>query len=48
MGRHKHKSMASRNFAYEAGSLHAENNVAASSSRNRNQKGHTPNNPSTG
>ncbi|MDQ6418028.1 hypothetical protein RB620_01130 [Paenibacillus sp. LHD-117] len=48
MGRHRHKSMASRNFAYEVNSLHAENNVAASTTNNRNQKGHTPNSPSTG
>jgi hypothetical protein len=48
MGTRKQKSMAGRNFAYAARSLQAENNLAASTNENRNQKGHPPNSPSTG
>lgn len=48
MARNKNKSMQSKNQASEAYSREAENNVAASTDDNRNQKGHVPNSPSTG
>ncbi|MBH5317698.1 hypothetical protein I6N90_07770 [Paenibacillus sp. GSMTC-2017] len=48
MGRHKHQTSAGKNHAYATNSKIAENNVAASTSEHRNQKGHIPNSPSTG
>ncbi|NIK76748.1 hypothetical protein FHS15_001873 [Paenibacillus castaneae] len=48
MARNKNKSIPSKNQAFEANSKEAENNVAASTSMNRNQKGDLPNSPSTG
>lgn len=48
MASNKHKSIPAKNQAFEASSKEAENNVAASTEENRNQKGHVPNSPSTG
>ncbi|GKU79211.1 hypothetical protein [Paenibacillus sp. L3-i20] len=48
MGRHKHGTPAGKNFAYRANDKIAENNVAASTSNHKNQKGNIPNSPSTG
>ncbi|MEV5028104.1 hypothetical protein [Paenibacillus sp. LPE1-1-1.1] len=48
MAKHKNQSIPSKNQAFEANSKEAENNLAASTNENRNQKGHIPNSPSTG
>ncbi|WP_424765627.1 hypothetical protein [Paenibacillus sp. sgz302251] len=48
MARNKNKSIPSKNRAFVESSKQAENNVAESTDRNRNQKGHVPNSPSTG
>ncbi|WP_171056050.1 hypothetical protein [Paenibacillus sinopodophylli] len=48
MGKHKNQSIPAKNKAFKASSSEAENNVAASTEENRNQKGHVPNSPSTG
>ncbi|WP_168122621.1 hypothetical protein [Paenibacillus sp. HB172176] len=48
MGRHKQKSAEARNVAYKANSKQAENHLAESTSENKNQKGYSPNSPSTG
>lgn len=48
MARRKHQTIQSKNRAYAQHSLEAENNLAESTSENRNQKGHVPNSPSTG
>ncbi len=48
MARRKKQSIDARNLAMETRSRQAENQVAASTSDNRNQKAHVPNSPSTG
>ncbi len=48
MAHNKHKSMEAKNQAFAKQSKEAENNVAASTDENTNQKGHVPNSPSTG
>ncbi|CAM4200592.1 hypothetical protein L1N85_07160 [Paenibacillus alkaliterrae] len=48
MARNKKKSIPSKNQAFKVNSREAENNLAASTEENRNQKGHIPNSPSTG
>ncbi|MEK3881272.1 hypothetical protein [Paenibacillus sp. PL2-23] len=48
MGRHKPKSEAAKNEAFATKSRLAENEAAATSEQNKNQKGHLPNSPSTG
>ncbi|GGD57073.1 hypothetical protein [Paenibacillus nasutitermitis] len=48
MARSKKQSIEARNLALETSSREAENHLAASTSENRNQKGHVPNSPSTG
>lgn len=48
MARNKHKSVHAKNTAFQVNSKQAENNVAASTAENINQKGHIPNSPSTG
>ncbi|WP_179090122.1 hypothetical protein MHI37_16215 [Paenibacillus sp. FSL H8-0548] len=48
MANSKNKSIPAKNQAFEASSKEAENNVAASTAENQNQKGHLPNSPSTG
>ncbi|CAM4437654.1 hypothetical protein FHS16_001590 [Paenibacillus endophyticus] len=48
MAKHKNQSIPAKNEAYAASSSEAENNTAASTEENRNQKGHVPNSPSTG
>jgi hypothetical protein len=48
MSRSKNKTFRGQQQAFEAVSQQAENNQAAMSDRNKNQKGHVPNTPSTG
>ncbi|WP_165861203.1 hypothetical protein [Paenibacillus paeoniae] len=48
MGRHKQRSSAGKNVSYAIRSRQAENDVAGTVAQHRNQKGHAPNNPSTG
>lgn len=48
MARNKNRSVPQKNEAYVTSSKQAENNLAASTNENRNQKGHIPNSPSTG
>ncbi|GGG63734.1 MULTISPECIES: hypothetical protein [Paenibacillus] len=48
MSHNKKRSFQGKMHAFRVNSAEAENNVAASAAVNRNQKGHTPNNPSTG
>jgi hypothetical protein len=48
MGRNKNKSIQAKNQAFAKHSIEAENNLAASTDENTNQKGHLPNSPSTG
>ncbi|EFM12414.1 conserved hypothetical protein [Paenibacillus curdlanolyticus YK9] len=48
MARNKEKSFQGKQQAMRAHDREAENNVAASTEENRNQKGHVPNSPSTG
>ncbi|WP_165867543.1 hypothetical protein [Paenibacillus pinisoli] len=48
MGRHKQRSSAGRNVSFAIRSRQAENDVAGTAAQHRNQKGHTPNSPSTG
>ncbi|MBD3918512.1 hypothetical protein H8B09_07075 [Paenibacillus sp. PR3] len=48
MGRSKNKTFRGQQQAFEAVSQQAEDNQAASTNSNRNQKGHVPNTPSTG
>ncbi|MFX3632729.1 MAG: hypothetical protein ACE3L7_06605 [Candidatus Pristimantibacillus sp.] len=48
MGRNKKESFKGKMQAMEMNSREAENNVAASTAENKNQKGHVPNSPSTG
>lgn len=47
MGR-KQKGFNGQQQAFEVVSQQAEDNQATSTSKNRNQKGHVPNSPSTG
>ncbi|MBW7453518.1 hypothetical protein ACFOLF_32075 [Paenibacillus sepulcri] len=44
----KKQSIDAKNLALETRSKQAEDHLAASTSENRNQKGHVPNSPSTG
>ncbi|CAH1206790.1 hypothetical protein PAECIP111893_02613 [Paenibacillus plantiphilus] len=46
--KHKNRSIQADSVAMQERSRQAENNVAASTDDNRNQKGHVPNSPSTG
>ena len=48
MGHHKPRSEAAKNEAYVTKSLLAENETAATTEYNKNQKGQLPNKPSTG
>ncbi|MCR2802825.1 hypothetical protein [Paenibacillus soyae] len=48
MGRHKPKSEAAKNEAFYTKSALAENEIAATTEHNKNQKGQIPNKPSTG
>ena len=48
MSHHKPKSEAAKNEAYATKSMLAENETAATTESNKNQKGHIPNSPSTG
>jgi hypothetical protein len=48
MARNKNKSIQAKNLAFAKHSMEAENNIAASTDENTNQKGHVPNSPSTG
>lgn len=48
MARNKKKSVQANNYAMEANSKQAENNLAAASTDKRNFKGNAPNSPSTG
>jgi hypothetical protein len=48
MSHNKRRSFQGKMHALQFNSLEAENNVAGSTDRNRNQKGHVPNSPSTG
>lgn len=48
MARNKNSSFQGKQQAMEMNSKEAENNLAASTAENRNQKGHVPNSPSTG
>lgn len=48
MAHNKKKSMDAKNQAFAKQSREAENNIAASTNENINQKGHVPNSPSTG
>lgn len=48
MARNKNRSFQGEQQALAAKSRQAENDVAASTEENRNQKGHVPNSPSTG
>ncbi|MFD0587105.1 hypothetical protein ACFQZE_03730 [Paenibacillus sp. GCM10027627] len=49
MAHHKHGSKKqATDQSYEYRSRQAENQTAASVTKNRNQKGHVPNSPSTG
>ncbi|WP_169751052.1 hypothetical protein [Paenibacillus beijingensis] len=44
----KKMSFQGKMLAMGVRSMQAENNVAASTAENKNQKGHVPNSPSTG
>ena len=48
MSRNKKHSFHDKQGGYAQRSKEAENNLAASTNENRNQKGHVPNSPSTG
>ncbi|MBD2869917.1 hypothetical protein [Paenibacillus arenilitoris] len=48
MANNKHKAIKAKNHSFQVNSAEAENNVAGTTDRNRNQKGHVPNSPSTG
>lgn len=48
MGRHRKETLKGNMQAMKMNSREAENNVAASTEENTNQKGHVPNSPSTG
>ncbi len=48
MSRNKKHSFEDKQKGYAVRSKEAENNLAASTNENRNQKGHVPNSPSTG
>ncbi|WP_202113140.1 hypothetical protein [Paenibacillus sp. MMS18-CY102] len=48
MARNKEKSFQGKQQAMKVNAREAENNTAASTADNRNQKGHIPNSPSTG
>ncbi|MGK9250502.1 MULTISPECIES: hypothetical protein [Paenibacillus] len=48
MSRNKKHSFEDKQKGYAERSKEAENNLAASTNENRNQKGHVPNSPSTG
>lgn len=48
MARNRFRSIEGKNHSFETNSRQAENNLADSTSENRNQKGHVPNSPSTG
>ena|GEM_PF-878391 len=48
MSHNKRRSFQGKMHALQFNSLEAENNVAGTTDRNRNQKGHVPNSPSTG
>lgn len=48
MGRRENKAIPEKMKGMRARDSQAENNAAESTDRNRNQKGHVPNSPSTG
>ncbi|WP_164779507.1 hypothetical protein [Paenibacillus kobensis] len=48
MGRSKNRTFEGKQQALQANSQQAEDNLAATTEVNRNQKGHVPNSPSTG
>jgi hypothetical protein len=48
MSRNKNKTFRGQQQAFEAVSRQAEDNQAAATETNRNQKGQLPNKPSTG
>ncbi|WP_164545386.1 hypothetical protein [Paenibacillus albus] len=48
MSRKKNQPFGAKMQALEMKDSQAENDVAGSTDRNRNQKGHVPNSPSTG
>ncbi|WP_165822407.1 hypothetical protein [Paenibacillus montanisoli] len=48
MSRNKNKTLQGKMEAMQMASSQAENDVAGSTDRNRNQKGTVPNSPSTG
>ncbi|WP_177245748.1 hypothetical protein [Paenibacillus sp. BC26] len=48
MSRNKNKTLQGKMNAMQTESKQAENDVAGSTDRNRNQKGFAPNSPSTG
>lgn len=48
MARSKNRTFQGKQQALQVNSRQAEDNLAASTAENRNQKGHVPNSPSTG